>query len=334
MRLATTTPLCGVGRRCVNRERVGERVEDVAVVAAWFWIAVAVRISANPLSNALQKWLSLRGVAAGVVIFATHLLLSFAVAPLVLLQPLPTHGAFWLNMATAVLLAVAGNTLIVHAMKLDDLSILGPINAFKPIVSLVPAWLLLGEAPGPLGLAGIGLVVAGSFALADRRALETRITGIARLFTRRGVQLRVAALVLSGIEAVFLKRALVGSTPTIAFTWWSILGVLPAAGAVAFLPSPLAQEGPRMRGLAEQRLLFRRYCRQFLLLAITTGLMQFTTLVTFTSAPVASALALFQLSAIFSVLLGHRLFAEPHLLRRLLGSTIMSLGAALILLDR
>lgn len=296
------------------------------MIASWFWIAVAVRIVANPLSNAIQKWLALGGVAATVVILATHFLLSVAVVPIVFVEPLPTHVEFWANMAIAVVLAVAGNALIVQAMKLDDLSVLGPINAFKPVVSLLPAWLLIGEAPGAPGFAGIGLVVAGSLALADRESAVTRAGGMARLFTRRGVQLRVAALVLSGIEAVFLKRALVASTPTSAFAWWSILGVLPAATVVALCVDPARR--------ATQSTQCRTYWRQLAMLAITTGLMQFSTLVTFTAAPVASALALFQLSSLVSVLLGHHFFAEPHLLRRLVGSIIMAGGAALIVLDR
>lgn len=287
---------------------------------------MAVRVAANPLSNAIQKWLVLRGAKATVVILTTHLLLTLTVLPILFVEPLPSGNQFWSNIATAVVLAVACNTLIVQAMKFDDLSILGPINAFKPVVSLVPAWLLIGEVPGLLASAGIALVVAGSFALSDRGLTDSRIPGIGRLFARRGVQLRVAALVLSGIEAVFLKQALIASTPTITFAWWSILGA-PAAAAVVFLASRLAGEAPNLT-------LIRSHGRQFILLAVTTGLMQFSTLVTFTAAPVASALALFQLSAILSVLLGHRLFAEPHLARRLVGSAIMSLGAVLIVLDR
>src|SRR5205823_1778944 len=110
-------------------------------------------------------------------------------------------------------LAVAGNTLLVQALRLSDLSVLGPVNAWKAVVSLVPGAVLLREVPGPAGLAGIGLIVAGSYALVDRDGGRRDGTAggrgrgaVARFVTDRGVQFRLAALVLSAVEAVFLKR--------------------------------------------------------------------------------------------------------------------------------
>jgi drug/metabolite transporter (DMT)-like permease len=60
--------------------------------------------------------------------------------------------------------------------------------------------------------------------------------------------------------------------------------------------------------------------------------MQLTTLLTFGRLQVGYSLALFQLSALLSVLLGQRYFKERNIPRRLLGSLVMLAGAVLIAL--
>jgi drug/metabolite transporter (DMT)-like permease len=66
---------------------------------------------------------------------------------------------------------------------------------------------------------------------------------------------------------------------------------------------------------------------------MTTGLMQSCTLITLGSLPVGVALALYQTSSILTVLLGHAVFREPHLRRRLGGAMVMAAGAAILVLQ-
>jgi drug/metabolite transporter (DMT)-like permease len=58
--------------------------------------------------------------------------------------------------------------------------------------------------------------------------------------------------------------------------------------------------------------------------------MQITTLFTFGQLQVGASLALFQLSALVSVFLGHRYFQEGNLGKRLAGTAVMVAGAMLI----
>jgi drug/metabolite transporter (DMT)-like permease len=48
--------------------------------------------------------------------------------------------------------------------------------------------------------------------------------------------------------------------------------------------------------------------------------------------PVGYALSLFQLSTIVSVLLGHRIFKEMGIRKKLIGSAIMIVGSIIIIL--
>src|SRR5690348_13246919 len=116
-------------------------------------LVVALRIVANPLANVFQKRLVQGAIHPLVVIGMTHALLTVIVLPLVARigwHALPS--AFWSNMALCAVLAVAGNTLLVAALHRTDLSLLGPINAYKAVLSLALAAVVLGEVPNVFGI--------------------------------------------------------------------------------------------------------------------------------------------------------------------------------------
>ncbi|HJT33812.1 MAG TPA: EamA family transporter [Pirellulales bacterium] len=290
----------------------------------WLWLCIGIRIVANPVSNVYQKLLTRDGANSLVVVCVTHSLLSMACLPAVPWISLMHRTEFWSNMAVGALLNVAGNALLVQAMQLSDLSVLGPINAYKSVVSLLPAIVLLGEVPAPAALAGIALIVAGSYGLADRA--EAGVVGWTGLWRDRGVQCRLAALVFNAVEAVFLKRALLISSPLPTFVVWSVLGFVASWPVVALLLD--------RSELRRQASLVRTGLAYYLSLCVTTGLMQLCTIVVLGGLQVGYVLALFQVSAIISVLLGRQVFGERHFIKRLIGSAVMAAGAALIVIYR
>jgi drug/metabolite transporter (DMT)-like permease len=283
---------------------------------------VATRIVANPVANVFQKQLTQRSADPLFIIGATHALLTLMSLPFLFdLMDLAQAGEFWTYMFAVALLAVAGNVLLVYALKLADLSLLGPINAYKSVISLVLAVFLVGEVPTPLGGVGVLLILAGSYLVVGDDPDQPRRNAFVRFFRERGIQLRLAALALSATEAVFLKKALLLSSPLTTFVLWSVLGLPIAAIALALLT----------RGRIESELRrFRDSWPTFVWLAITTGLMQLATVFTFRALQVGYSLALFQLSTVISVLLGHRYFQERDFRKRLVGSAVMAAGAALI----
>ena len=283
---------------------------------------VVTRIVANPVSNVFQKQLAQRAADPLVIIGVTHALLTLFALPLLpLVRSFTLAPAFWGNMGISAVLAVTGNVLLVYALRSTDLSVLGPINSYKAVLSLVLGVFLLGEVPTAFGLAGVLLILAGSYFVVDPSPEEARRNAYVRFFRDRGVQLRFAALAFSATEAVFLKRAILQATPGITFLFWSILGLPVAAAAVVILLR-------RSVGREVERL--GRYWRTCLWLALTTGLMQATTLFTFDDLQVGYSLALFQMSTLISVFLGYRYFEEANIQRRLVGSIIMVAGAVLI----
>lgn len=285
-------------------------------------LLVLVRVVANPVSNVFQKQLAHCGASPVFIITATHAILTLgALAILPGVQRVELTVDFWINIGLCTLLAVSSNVLLVAALQRTDLSVLGPINSYKAVVSLFLGVFLLGEVPTAFGLAGVLLILAGSYFVIDRPVDQPDHNAFVSLFRDRGVQLRLAALVLSATEAVFLKRAILHSCPLQTFLFWSILGLPVAASAIVLLPRGTAVQEMRLLG---------QHWQNYLWLALTTGLMQAATLFTFGRLQVGYSLALFQLSTLISVFLGYRYFAERNIRRRLIGSVIMVLGAALI----
>jgi len=282
---------------------------------------IVIRILANPISNLFQKQLAERSARPIFIIGVVHLCLALVCAPVLLIHGVPAiSAAVWINMLVAAVLAVAGNTVLVHALRSSDLSILGPVNAYKSVVGLVLAIFLIGESPSVVGMTGVVLIVAGSYLVVDREAGQPRRNAFILFFRERGVQLRFAALILAAAEAVFLKRAILVSSPWIVFALWSILGV-PVAGAAFVL------DASRLHDQASN---LRHLWRTYLALVVATGLMQLATVLTFGRMQVGYSLALFQLSTIVSVLLGHRYFQEKNIRKRLAGSIVMTAGAIMI----
>lgn len=282
---------------------------------------IVVRILANPLSNVFQKQLTQRSAHPLVIIGVVHAGLSAICLPWLTSVVATIAPSVWLNMLIAGVLAVSGNVLLVYALSETDLSILGPINSYKSIVSLIFAIFLLGERPTLAGLAGMLLIVSGSYFVMDKRVNQPLAQAIVRFVRGRGVQLRFAAMFLSAAEAVFLKRAIVLSSPSEVFALWAMVGFLVALAAAAVVLKDR---------VAEQFRTFRKTFGIYTGVVLAAGVMQLATLFTFRSLQVGYSLALFQLSAVVSVLLGGRYFAETNLRERLVGSFIMAAGAMLI----
>src|SRR5262249_25008208 len=182
------------------------------------WAFLLVRIVANPISNVFQKQLAEQSASPIFIIGLVHVSLALACAPWLLVRGIPIVSTdVWITMLFAAMLAVGGNTLLVYALRSTDLSVLRPINAYKSVIGLVGGIFVIGEYPSLVGITGVLLILAGSYFVVDREVDRRRYNAFVLFFRERGVQLRFAALFLSATEAVFLKRAILLSSPWTVF---------------------------------------------------------------------------------------------------------------------
>ena len=275
------------------------------------FLAIIIRIITNSMSNVFQKKLSLEGENPVVVNFINYLILSIFSIPLIFLANIPiTSINFIIYALLGGLTGAICNCFMVLALKSGELSVLGPINSYKAIIGLIFGMIILHEFPNIFGLIGIALIILGSYFI-----LETP-----KAFLRKDIQYRIYALIFSAIEAVFIKKVIILSSITTSFIISSFLGAI-----FSFIIMKLFTE-------KNIKIPSKRHSIMYILTALCFGLMTLTTAYVFRYMNVGYALSLFQLSIIINVILGYKLFNEKNLLKKLIGSLIILIGSATIMI--
>ena len=283
-------------------------------------IAVLLRILSNPLGNVFQKKLTAKKNHPLLVNFLTYLPLSFFclfIALNVHWSELPRQ--FWFYSVLGGIAGALGNGFLVKALQKGDLSVLGPINSYKSVVGIVVGIFLLHEIPNIWGVIGIVLIVYGSYYVLD--TTEERFSWA--LLKKPAIQFRIWAMILTAIEAVFIKKIILASSAMLAFISWCWFGTLFSFVLLFIYRLDLGNE---LRKVTPTNL------SKYVLLVACIGTMQYTTTYVFDHMPVGYALSLFQLSTVVSVWLGHRIFKELGIRKKLIGSAIMILGSIVIIL--
>ena len=281
-------------------------------------IVVLIRVIVNPITNVFQKQLT-KTQDPLFVNLVSYGLLSLASMLLILdfqIQSIPT--AFWVYAVLGGIFGALGNGFIIKALESGQLSVLGPINAYKAIIGLIFAFLLIGEVPNLWSLVGVVFIIVGSYFVFENE----EGTFSWSIFKQKSIQYRIAALILTGIQAVTDKQVILQSNLKYAFAGWCIFGFL--FSVPLFLTSKVS---------------FKKQCQQisspemlkYLGLVISVSVMVAATNYTFLNMQVGAALALFQISILVSVFLGHHFFKEEGLFKKLLGSLIMMVGSLFIL---
>lgn len=274
-------------------------------------IAILFRIFSNSFSNVFQKKLTKSGEAVTCINCINYILMSLISIPLLLLVNFSLiTPEFWLYAIAGGITGAIGNCFMVLALKQGELSVLGPINSYKAIVGMIFGIFLLHEYPNIYGVLGIGLIIIGSyFILESPKAL-----------LRKDIQYRIYALIFTAIEAVFIKKVIILSSIASSFIISSFLGAI-----FSYLI---------MRILENEKLHIPTKKNSIMYISTTLcfAIMTFTTAYVFKYMNVGYALSLFQLSIILNVILGYKLFNEKKLIKKLLGSLIILIGSAAILI--
>jgi len=282
--------------------------------------AVLLRILSNPLANVFQKQLTSKHHHPLLVNFLTYFLLTipcFFITINIAWRQLPPD--YWVYSVLAGIAGAIGNSFLVKALHKGDLSVLGPVNSYKSIVGMIIGIFLLGEVPNTWGLLGVLLIVYGSYFVLD--TTSDRFSWA--LLKRPEIQFRIWAMILTAIEAVFIKKIILASSTAAAFISWCWFGALFSFLLLFLYKLDIKTEISKLHS---------KDISKYLLLVICIGTMQYTTTYTFDHMPVGYALSLFQLSIIVSVLLGYQVFKEQDIRKKLLGSVIMIAGSVIIIL--
>ncbi|WP_199198959.1 EamA family transporter [Amycolatopsis sp. CA-128772] len=241
------------------------------------------------------------------------LLLPITVVLLVVEQDRPQWS--WLLAAgvTAVL-HVAYGVVLQRGYRVGDLSVVYPVaRGTGPLLSVLAAVLVLGERPGPLGLVGAFLVIAGVLVISTgRRADDPRAVhaGI-----RYGL---LTGAVIAGYTLWDAHSVTgLGVPPVVYFGLGSVLQ------SVLLVPGALADRGEVARIWREQR-------REVLVVAVLSPVAYVLVLFALTMAPVSLVAPARELSIVLGSLAAWLVLGERDAGRRLAGAVIVLSGIAAI----
>lgn len=276
-------------------------------------LAVILRIFSNPVANMFQKKLSSSALFTN---FYSYLFMSIACIPFVFNVNWNSFSLdFWFYVFTAGFLCSAGTACSIKAIQIGELSVLGPINSYKSVIGLIIAFLFLKEIPSVTGIIGMFLIIYGS-----RFIFDAANKGFSfAIFKRKDIQLRFASIIMTGIEAVILKKIILLSSVQVSFYMWCFMGCL---YSLIFILVSKHKFVP----------ILKKQIPHYAIICLGLATMQLSTNYVFERMNVGYALAFFQLSAIVTLIFGVKFFREKNFKRKLTGSLIMIFGSILIIL--
>jgi len=285
-------------------------------------LVVFGRLLFSSFANVFQKKLAHQGLHPFFIVMASYLVLSIICIPLLwTFNPFELSPTFWINIFFAALLDMAGTLFLVMSLSKTDLSVFGPLNAYKVVISMILAMMFIGEIPNTQGFIGVGVIVLGSYFLFPPNDKAVASSAL-QLFRQRGVQYRFLSILLFSIGTLPLKNAVMAGNAISTTVFWCLIGFpLAVVAHTVFIKDNFTKDYEQSKN----------HVYQFLYLGILIFLMQYMTMIVFSKLLIAYSLALFQLGMVLQVFLGYQIFNEKHLVRRLGASLVMISGSLLVL---
>lgn len=203
------------------------------------------------------------------------------------------------------------------AIRRSPLSLTLPFLAFTPAFIIVSGWLILGETLTYTGIAGILLIVTGSYFLNFSHVKTGILAPFRAIGTEPGSRLMLLVSFIYSLTSTIGKKAILHSNPYffgvtyfILFTLFmlSLFPAVPNADRKALLHKPAAG----------------------MILGAFMALMIFSHMLAISMVQTAYMISVKRTSLIFGVLYGAWLFREEKIAERLAGAAVMMIGVFLI----
>ncbi|MGB9617925.1 MAG: EamA family transporter, partial [Desulfomonilaceae bacterium] len=213
-------------------------------------------------------------------------------------------------------LEVLGYYLFLSALRLAPLSLVTPLLAFTPVLTVLTAQFLLGEVVSALSRIGIALVGVGAYILYIDPADRSLFGPLRALFANEGARRMMLAAAVWAVTSTLGKPGtqLYGA---IQFGFLVLVCLTACFGAVSIM---------RLRRGADAIALTRKKALLFLIAGLFMAAAEVTHFLSLSMAPVACMISVKRISLVFGVLLGRILFGEQHVGYRVTGSSLMVAG--------
>lgn len=194
-------------------------------------------------------------------------------------------------------------------MREGELSSVMPVTALLPVFSVAISFLLLGELPSPLGIVGIGLVVAGTYLVLKKKGTKMK---------QKPELYMIAATLCIAVGTTLDKISIQQSTPI----FYAFMNTIGASVIFVILMYFYKQTGEfkKMKGLPGR----------LMLVGVLSGATYISAMFAFASGPVSYVLAVRCANFILPAIWGMIFLKEGFSPRKILALSFFTGGVALL----
>jgi len=229
----------------------------------------------------------------------------------------PLGQGFWIALFLGAGLNAVCTILYMKAIKQSALSLTVPLVALTPMFLLLTSPFMIGEFPDLSGVIGIVLIVIGSYVLNFNATARGYFAPFQALLQEPGPRLMLITAFLWSISSNCDKIGIQNSSPL----FWSLAAT--SCMAVVLIPIMLYKSP---RALQQIPTVFKKLIPIGFFSALTVIFQMLAVSLTL----VAHVIAIKRTSTVISVLWGFLIFKETGFKERLVGASIMVVGALLI----
>jgi drug/metabolite transporter (DMT)-like permease len=224
---------------------------------------------------------------------------------------------FFIAVASALPFEICALYCYMKAIKVSPLSLTLPFLAFTPAFIILTGRIVLGEKLNPIGIAGIILIVIGSYCLNISRVKGGLFDPVKAIFREPGSRLMLLVSFIYSITAVIGKVGTLHSSPYFFGSTYNI--------ALAIVMTALM---PFMQGVTVKRL--TRFSLKGMTIGAIYAVTIFSHFLAISQVEAAYMVSVKRISLLFGILYGAWWFREEKIGERLFGAVIMLAGVFVI----
>jgi drug/metabolite transporter (DMT)-like permease len=252
----------------------------------------------------------------------------------------PIGHAFFGALIASSVLGTFAILLSFAALRNTDISLAVPMISFTPLFLVITSFVLLGEVPSLMGIAGIIIIVTGSYVL-NLSSSHTRLADPFRSVVKnRGMLYMLIVSFLYAVAINFDKMIVINSDPVfgsaitclilgISFSVMSQCAMVRDLVVPVMTPVPESSNGHP--GVSTSVPL-KNSIVQWTVIGILLSVSAVCINTAYTVQIVSYVIAIKRMSIIIIVLYGAFVFGEKDMVRRLFGALLMVAGAVMIVL--
>jgi len=298
----------------------------------WFFLSLACAFFSATIATLFKLILKKRNEFLVVwSMFAFALPVFFVVF---LIVPKPHFGlALWKTVALMLPVEITAFLLYMRSLKISPLSLVFPFLGLTPVFTILTSFFILGETLSLYGIIGVFMVSFGAYTLNMRSIKDGLLAPIKNIYKEKGVFLMIIVAFLYGITATLGKRAVILSSPlSFPAVYFSIFFLILTPIAIVKLVGKKHEAKQNIENNTSLRI------KNNILLFFVAGILFSATILLHYKAislvKVSYMISVKRLSLVISVIYGGIVFKEKAMGYRILGSSIMVLGIAILSLTK